>query len=92
MKKIMLFLVGSLCCLWLTGCAVPGPYYAGADCPPGPVVVNPVRAVVATGAAFFDTVFHHSRYYYHRVTTPYIYRTPTVYPLPPMVSGPYIYR
>ena len=90
MKKIMLFLVGTICCFWLTGCAAPGPYSTGAECYPGPVVVNPVRAVVATGASILERVFHHGRYYHQPgVEAPHIYRTPVVYPLPPR---PYIYR
>lgn len=89
MKKTMLFLVGTVCCLWLTGCAGPGPYgaYTGQDCYQGPVI-NPVQAAVVTGASILEKVFHHGRYYHHRVETPYVYRAPVVHPLP----GPYIYR
>ncbi len=89
MKKIMLFLIGTVCCLWLTGCAGPGPYgaYTGIDCYPGPV--HTVRAAVATGASLLENVFHHGRYYHHGVDAPYGHRTPVIYPLPPR---PYIYR
>ena len=88
MNKIMLFLIGTVCSLWLTGCAGPGLYYTGAECYPGSVAVNPVQAVVATGASIFEKIFHHGRYYHSRVDSPYVYRAPVVRPLP----GPYIYR
>jgi hypothetical protein len=93
MKKTMLFLIGTVGCLWLTGCAVPGPYYGtytGVNYHgPG----HAVHTAVARGASVVERVFHHGRYYHPRLNTyrmpaPYIYRPPVVYPL----RRHYIYR
>jgi hypothetical protein len=48
---------------------------------------------VDTGASILENVFHHGRYYHQPgIAAPYAYRTPVVYPLPPLPSGPYMYR
>lgn len=92
MKKVMFFVVGTVCCLGLAGCVgpIPEPYSAytgaGVACYPGPV--HALRALGVTGTSVLENIFHHGRYYHPQVDTPYIYRAPVSYPLP----GPYIYR
>ncbi|MCI5166125.1 MAG: hypothetical protein D3903_08505 [Candidatus Electrothrix sp. GM3_4] len=93
MKKIMLFFVCAALCMWLTACVGPGtgPYGAYTETDRYRDTVHTAAAVgaVAVGASLFGNAFHRNRSSgYHRVPTPYVYRSSVARPLP---RG-YIYR